>query len=120
MVECTVSPFAYVSEAIEEERLEVMLDALIDDERALGAYVLRGPAGGTLGTTFRVELEAGDDLLDRARAIACAVFDNALQAGGLWPRTAGVSVVESREPRLPSADPLQVRSGLLSDRREVA
>jgi hypothetical protein len=120
MVECTVSPFAHVSETIDEERLEVMLDALIADDRALGAYVLRGPAGGMLSTTFRVELPAGDDLLERARAVACAVFDDALQAAGLLPRTAGVSVAEGGEARLASVDPLHVRSGLLGDRREVA
>ena len=42
-----------------------MLDARIDDDRALHARVLRGPAGGMLGTTFEVELEAA----------------------GIWPRT---------------------------------
>jgi hypothetical protein len=73
----------------EDERLEGMLDTLIDDDRALRADVLRGPAGGMLGTTFQVELDEGDDLIEQARAVACAVFDDALEAAGIWPRQRG-------------------------------
>jgi hypothetical protein len=120
MVECTVSPFAYVSEAIDEERLEVVLDALIDDERALGAYILRGPAGGMLGTTFRAEHAEGDDLLDRARTLACVVFDDALGAAGVWPRTASVCVVEDEDPRSAAIQRRHVRFGYLVEPREVA
>jgi hypothetical protein len=98
VIECSVRPVAHVAIDPDDPRLDALLDALIGDDRALGAWCL-GHADGTLESTFQGAVP-GDGAIVHAAAAATGILNDAFAAAGIDARCDGCSVVEGDDPDL--------------------
>jgi hypothetical protein len=98
-MECSVTPVAHIDIDPNDDRIDVLLDALIADDRALGAYGLatgQATEGTRVSTTFQVAVP-WDGALEHAVTAAALILNDALEAAGIDARCDGCSVVEGSD-----------------------
>jgi hypothetical protein len=104
VVEYSVRPRAAVDIDGDDPRVDALLDALIEDERALGAWGVSS-AGGELACTFQVELFSAWTWgrrpgVSEAAVLAERIFNEALGRAGIPARVTAVAAVAGSDPEL--------------------